>query len=232
MRDVPRALRARADRTVIVLPAGARRCTAVRRRAARRGRTSWSACRTSTGRTKGAFTGEISASMARDAGAQLVLVGHSERRHVFGETDDADGEEVRRVARARPHADAVRRREARGARSGRDERGRAAAAARGTRGRSTPAQRRDGARSPTSRCGRSARERPRRRRTRPRCTRCIRAELGELGGSSGRRRSRFSTAAASTAATRRRCSRRPTSTACSSAARASTPEGWAAICST
>ena len=36
---------------------------------------------------KGAFTGEISAPMARDAGAQVALVGHSERRHVFGETD-------------------------------------------------------------------------------------------------------------------------------------------------
>jgi len=36
---------------------------------------------------KGAFTGEISASMAKDAGATVVLVGHSERRHVFGETD-------------------------------------------------------------------------------------------------------------------------------------------------
>jgi triosephosphate isomerase len=38
---------------------------------------------------KGAFTGESSAPMARDAGATIVLVGHSERRHVFGETDDA-----------------------------------------------------------------------------------------------------------------------------------------------
>jgi triosephosphate isomerase len=36
---------------------------------------------------KGAFTGEISAPMAKDAGAGVVLVGHSERRHVFGETD-------------------------------------------------------------------------------------------------------------------------------------------------
>ena len=37
---------------------------------------------------QGAFTGEISVSMARDAGARVILVGHSERRHVFGETDE------------------------------------------------------------------------------------------------------------------------------------------------
>jgi triosephosphate isomerase len=36
---------------------------------------------------KGAFTGENSSPIARDAGARYVLVGHSERRHVFGETD-------------------------------------------------------------------------------------------------------------------------------------------------
>ncbi|MFL5615676.1 MAG: triose-phosphate isomerase [Gemmatimonadaceae bacterium] len=38
-------------------------------------------------RDKGAFTGENSAPIARDAGAQLCLAGHSERRHVFGETN-------------------------------------------------------------------------------------------------------------------------------------------------
>jgi triosephosphate isomerase len=37
---------------------------------------------------KGAFTGEISIPMIRETGASVVLVGHSERRHLFGETDD------------------------------------------------------------------------------------------------------------------------------------------------
>jgi triosephosphate isomerase len=37
---------------------------------------------------KGAFTGEVSISMVQEAGARVVLVGHSERRHLFGETDD------------------------------------------------------------------------------------------------------------------------------------------------
>jgi triosephosphate isomerase len=36
---------------------------------------------------KGAFTGQVSAPMAVDSGAAFALVGHSERRHVFGETD-------------------------------------------------------------------------------------------------------------------------------------------------
>jgi triosephosphate isomerase len=35
----------------------------------------------------GAFTGEISASMLRDSGVKYVIIGHSERRQYFGETD-------------------------------------------------------------------------------------------------------------------------------------------------
>ncbi|HYC68790.1 triose-phosphate isomerase [Brevundimonas sp.] len=37
--------------------------------------------------THGAFTGGVSAAMLKDAGATLVIVGHSERRQEFGETD-------------------------------------------------------------------------------------------------------------------------------------------------
>ncbi|MFH1613495.1 MAG: triose-phosphate isomerase [Planctomycetota bacterium] len=36
----------------------------------------------------GAFTGEISCAMLRDIGCSYVIIGHSERRHVLGETDD------------------------------------------------------------------------------------------------------------------------------------------------
>jgi triosephosphate isomerase len=37
----------------------------------------------------GAFTGDVSAEMLKDAGATAVIVGHSERRHYHGETDAA-----------------------------------------------------------------------------------------------------------------------------------------------
>jgi triosephosphate isomerase len=48
----------------------------------------------------GAFTGENSAPIARAAGAKYVLVGHSERRHVFGETDEETGKKAAAAVRA------------------------------------------------------------------------------------------------------------------------------------
>ena len=52
---------------------------------------------------EGAFTGEIGAPMAREAGARFALVGHSERRRLFGETD----EHVRRKLAAALASDLV-----------------------------------------------------------------------------------------------------------------------------
>ncbi len=48
----------------------------------------------------GAFTGEISAEMLADAGASLVILAHSERRQLFGETDESAAEKVRAALRA------------------------------------------------------------------------------------------------------------------------------------
>ena len=44
---------------------------------------------------EGAFTGELSARMILSAGARLVVIGHSERRHIFGETDEMVDRKVR-----------------------------------------------------------------------------------------------------------------------------------------
>jgi triosephosphate isomerase (TIM) len=49
---------------------------------------------------KGAFTGEISIPMAMEAGARLVLVGHSERRQLFGETDEQVARKTRAALKA------------------------------------------------------------------------------------------------------------------------------------
>ncbi|CAH2985596.1 unnamed protein product [Chilo suppressalis] len=43
---------------------------------------------------KGAFTGEISPAMIKDVGADWVILGHSERRTIFGEKDDLVAQKV------------------------------------------------------------------------------------------------------------------------------------------
>lgn len=48
----------------------------------------------------GAFTGELSAPMAADAGATFALIGHSERRHVFGESSEDTRRKVEASVRA------------------------------------------------------------------------------------------------------------------------------------
>ena len=76
---------ARLDRTVILFPP-ALSLAAARVRLASRPDIRLGVQNVHT-EAKGAFTGESSAVMAADAGAAFVLVGHSERRHLFGETD-------------------------------------------------------------------------------------------------------------------------------------------------
>jgi triosephosphate isomerase len=44
---------------------------------------------------EGAFTGEVSPAMLRDLGCSHVILGHSERRQLFGETDEAVGRKAR-----------------------------------------------------------------------------------------------------------------------------------------
>ena len=89
---------ARADRTVLLFPSAlslaAVRAALVGRDDVRVGVQNIHA------EEKGAFTGETSAVIAADAGAGYVLVGHSERRHVFGETD---AEAARKCAKAIEH---------------------------------------------------------------------------------------------------------------------------------
>lgn len=45
----------------------------------------------------GAFTGEVSGAMLKDVGASFVILGHSERRHVIGETDELVNSKVRKA---------------------------------------------------------------------------------------------------------------------------------------
>jgi len=46
---------------------------------------------------KGAFTGEISAEMLLDLGCRYVIIGHSERRQYFGETDETVNKKVKQA---------------------------------------------------------------------------------------------------------------------------------------
>ncbi|BBO73855.1 triosephosphate isomerase [Desulfosarcina widdelii] len=49
---------------------------------------------------KGAFTGEISTEMLVDAGCSQVIIGHSERRQLFGETDETVNRKIQAAAAA------------------------------------------------------------------------------------------------------------------------------------
>ena len=94
----------------------------------------------------GAFTGDVSAPMLEEIDVAGVILGHSERRQFFGETDKALQAKVPRALEAGLDPDPLRRRDRGGARArrdraqapppgpGRPRQGPARAAARGRRG--------------------------------------------------------------------------------------------------
>lgn len=73
------------DRTIVLCPSAITLTTVVD--ALKERPDIWVGVQNVHSEAQGAFTGENSVLMARDVGAKVVLVGHSERRHVFGETD-------------------------------------------------------------------------------------------------------------------------------------------------
>ncbi|MFX1499155.1 MAG: triose-phosphate isomerase family protein, partial [Promethearchaeota archaeon] len=48
---------------------------------------------------KGAFTGEISPKFLKEIGCQYVIIGHSERRDIFGETDELINKKLKKALR-------------------------------------------------------------------------------------------------------------------------------------
>ena len=58
---------------------------------------------------EGAYTGEVSVSMLKDAGCSHVIIGHSERRQHFGEQNDRLRAKVQAALGRRPAGDLLRR---------------------------------------------------------------------------------------------------------------------------
>ena len=55
------------------------------------------ACQNCFYETQGAFTGEVSVEMAKDAGCEYIIIGHSERRQYFGETDEMVNKKAKKI---------------------------------------------------------------------------------------------------------------------------------------
>ena len=143
----------------------------------------------------GAFTGEISPAMLRELFVRYVVLGHSERRAMFGETDEIVNRKVRAALRGSVAADSLRRRNARAARERRGRESSLVAIARQPRQRRGEGIARDGDRLRTGLGHRHGQDRDRRSRRRKRtplfARRCAKCRMTRP-----RRRSAFNTAAA------------------------------------
>ena len=117
---------------------------------------------------KGAFTGEVSPAQLADAGCKYVILGHSERRQLFGELDAAVNLKARAALRA-GLAPIICVGETLAERDAGETLGRVAGAARRGAGRHRPRPTWSASSSPTSRSGRSAPAATRPPRRRRRC---------------------------------------------------------------
>ena len=113
LRALVKDVQRRRDRRRAAVHRPARRGRGRAQQQRRRGRR-----RTATGSARARSPARSAPAMVREAGAEYVIIGHSERRTLFGETDD-DGATARcaRRSRAGPDADRLRRRNARRARA-------------------------------------------------------------------------------------------------------------------
>ena len=87
------------DRTLVFFPSALTFATVMD--AARERPDIWVGVQNVYSEVQGAYTGENSVLMARDAGARVALIGHSERRHVFGESDAATTKKCALVVQSR-----------------------------------------------------------------------------------------------------------------------------------
>ena len=130
---------------------------------------------------QGAFTGEVSAAMLAKLDVRYVIAGHSERRELFGETDEQVNAKVQGDPQGRHDADPVLRRDARGAGGG-VHRGQGHRPGAGGPGRPQRRRRWPASWSPTSRSGPSApAARPAPRTPRPCAPWCARWWPGPRG---------------------------------------------------
>ena len=124
--------------------------------------------------TKGAFTGEVAVQQIADAGARYVIVGHSERRQFFGETDETVARKTQAALAGRPDPHRVHRRDPGRTRWRQDARTGGQPVRRGA-GRAWSPPSWPAWSSPTSRCGPSA---PGATPPPPRPSRCIASSAG------------------------------------------------------